>query len=152
MAEPLTYEALRERIGCVLDNDHREQGFTLGRVEHGEHRRMADLILADLRIERVGEVSPDYDGFPRFSGTTPSDERMNHERRCQLYRFDAPSWQRHGVLAASKNATLDSSAQVGTTGRQPWSCTTDGVTEPCGDCDGCRYDAATTGSSAGEDA
>jgi hypothetical protein len=22
----------------------------------------------------------------------------------------------------------------------PWHCTTDGVTSPCGDCDGCRYD------------
>lgn len=23
-----------------------------------------------------------------------------------------------------------------------WYCTTDGVTSPCGDCDGCRYDQA----------
>lgn len=26
--------------------------------------------------------------------------------------------------------------------RATWSCTRDGVREPCGDCDGCRYDAS----------
>jgi hypothetical protein len=39
---------LRERIALALDEDHREHGFTLGFVEHGEHRRMADLILDAL--------------------------------------------------------------------------------------------------------
>jgi hypothetical protein len=38
-----------EEIAVDLDEDHRASGFELGRVEHGEHRRMARIALDALR-------------------------------------------------------------------------------------------------------
>lgn len=43
-----------------------------------------------------------------------------------------------------KDCGLRPGIQAPRSGRPSWSCTTDGVTEPCGDCDGCRYDRRTT--------
>lgn len=37
-----------ERIALALDADHKANGFTLGVVERGEHRRMAALVLDAL--------------------------------------------------------------------------------------------------------
>lgn len=70
--------------------------------EYEAHRsryyRYADAILADLRLSEVGEVTPDHDGFPRFSGTTPMTEEGDYARDCPVYRIDTPSWDRSALV------------------------------------------------------
>jgi hypothetical protein len=46
----------------------------------------------------------------------------------------------HGVVLACTRRRWHLGRHRHDQGRPPWHCTTDGVTEPCGDCDGCRYD------------
>lgn len=108
MNEPLDYPTLRERIARALwANEPPFIGCDWDETEADDedkdyYRRQADAALAELRISRVGSVRPDYDGYPVFSGTTPSTEDYNHERECHVYRFDTPSWQSSTLVAPAE--------------------------------------------------
>ena len=88
---------IAEQMACVLDGDHVDHGFTLGAVEAGEHRRMADLLLAT-------EVSP---------GVTLGDAVSAYlalERQARPYgirfgRSDGSTWVFMGA-ATSDGPTL----------------------------------------------
>ena len=88
-------EHLRERIARAFDEDHEANGFTLGRVEWGEHRRMADVALAALDLEPSGVWY-----CRRHSGTVNEDER----------RGLCPWWEHADHCEAEHDEGLDDGA------------------------------------------
>lgn len=94
-------EALRKRVARAICDpgaitprgDNYEEHLTDWQVR---------AVLAELRLSRVGTVSPDHDGYPKFSGVTPSTEDMNHERECPVYRLDTPSWDRSALVVSGR--------------------------------------------------